>query len=110
MRGGQPGRPPSCCAPLQMKIFGPRRDEVTGDWRALHNEGLQGTYSSPNIIRVIISRRTKWAGHVARTVEKRGVYRVLVGKAEGKRPPGRPRRRWDIKWELQEVGWKYEMD
>jgi hypothetical protein len=94
-----------------MKIFGPRRDEITGDWSTLHNDGLHGMYSSPNIIRVIISRRMRWAGHVARAVEKRGVYRVLVGKPEGKRLPGRPRRRWDdIKWEFQEVGWEYEMD
>jgi hypothetical protein len=95
-----------------MKIFGPRRDEVTGDWRRLQNEGLHDMYCSPYIIRAIISRRMRWVGHVARAMEKRGVYRVLVGKPEGKRPPGRPRRRWDddIKWELQEVGWEYQMD
>ena len=76
------------------RIFGPRRDEVTGEWRRLHNEELSDLYSSPNIVRVIKSRRMRWAGHVARMGEERGVYRVLVGKPEGKRPLGRPRRRW----------------
>jgi len=76
------------------RIFGPRRDEVTGEWRRLHNEGLNGLYSSPNIVRVIKSRRKRWAGHLARMGEERGVYRVFVGKPEGKRPIGRPRRRW----------------
>ena len=75
------------------RIFGPRREEVTGDWRRLHNEELNDLYSSPNIVRVIKSRRMIWAGHVARMGEERGVYRVLVGKSEGKRPLGRPRRR-----------------
>ena len=74
------------------RIFGPSRDEVTGEWRRLHSEELNDLYSSPYIVRVIKSRRMKWAGHVARTVEERGVYRVLVGKPEGKRPLGRPRR------------------
>jgi len=73
------------------RIFGPRRDEVTVDWRRLHNEELNDFYSSPNIVRVIKSRR--WAGHVVCMGEKRGVYRVLVGKPEGKRPLGRPSRR-----------------
>ena len=76
------------------RIFGPRRDEVTGDWRRLHNEELNDLYASPNIMRVIKSRRTRWAGHVARMGEERGVYRFLVGKPEGRRPLGRPRRRW----------------
>ena len=76
------------------RIFGPRRDEVTGDWRRLHNEELNDLYSSPNIVRVIKSIRMRWVGHVARMGEERGVYRVLVGKPEGKRPLGRPRRRW----------------
>ena len=76
------------------RIFGPRRDEVTGEWRRLHNEELNDLYSSPNNVRVIKSRRMRWAGHVARIGEKRGVYRVLVGKPEGRRPLGRPRRRW----------------
>ena len=90
--------------------FGPERDEVTGEWRKLHNEELKGLYSSPNIVRVIKSRRMRWAGHVARMGEGRGVYRVLVGKPEGKRPLGRPRRRWEdnIRMELQEVGLGYE--
>ena len=76
------------------RIFGPRRDEVTGEWRRLHNEELSDLYSLPNIVRVIKSRRMRWAGHVARMGEERGVYRVLVGKPEGKRPLGRPKRRW----------------
>ena len=74
------------------RIFGPRRDEVMGEWRRLHNEELNDLYSSPNIMRVIKSRRMRWAGHVAHMGEERG-YRVLVGKPEGKRPLGRPRRR-----------------
>jgi len=76
------------------RIFGPRREEVTGEWRRLHNEELNDLYSSPNIVRVIKSRRMRWVGHVARMGEERGVYRVLVGKPEGKTPLGRPRRRW----------------
>jgi len=76
------------------RIFGPRRDEVTGEWRRLHNEELNNLCTSPNIVRVIKSRRMRWAGHVARMGEERRVYRVLVGKPEGKRPLGRPRRRW----------------
>jgi len=88
------------------RIFGPKRDEVTREWRKLHNEELNDLYCSPNIARVIKSRRMRWAGHVARMVERRGVYRVLVGKPEGKRPLGRPRHRWEgnIKMNLQEVG------
>jgi len=84
-------------------IFGPRKDEVTGEWRRLHNEELNDLYSSPNIVRVIKSRRMRWAGHVARMGEERGVYRVLLGKPEGKRPLGRPRRRWvdNIRMHLQ---------
>jgi hypothetical protein len=74
------------------RIFGPRRDEVTGDWRRLHNGELNDLYCTPNIVWVIKSRRMRWAGHVARMDEKRGVYRNLVGKPEGKRPLGRPRR------------------
>ena len=91
------------------RIFGPRRDEVTGEWRRLHNEELNDLYSSPNIVRVIISRRMRWAGHVARMGEERGVYMVLVGKPEGERPLGRPRRRWvvNIRMDLQEVGCGY---
>ena len=88
------------------RIFGPRRDKVIGEWRRLHNEKLNDLFSSPNIVGVIKSRRMKWAGHVARMGEERGVYRVLVGKLEGKRPLGRPRRRWvdNIRMDLQEVG------
>ena len=95
---------------LLRRIFGPKRDEVTGEWRKLHNEELKGLYSSPNIVRVIKSRRMRWAGHVARMEEGRGVYRVLVRKPEGKRPLGRPRRRWEdnIRMDLQEVGVGYE--
>ena len=91
------------------RIFGPKRDEVTGEWRRLHNEELNDLYSSPNIVRVKKSRRMRWAGHVARMGEERVVYRVLVGKPEGKRPLGRPRRRWvdNIRMDLQEVGWGY---
>ena len=91
------------------RIFGPRRDEVTGEWRRLHNEELSDLYCSPNIVRVINSRRMRWAGHVARTGEERGVYRVLVGKPDGRRPLGRPRRRWvdNIRMDLQEVGCGY---
>jgi hypothetical protein len=76
------------------RIFGPKRDEVTGEWRKLHNEELCDLYSSPSIIRIIKSRRMRWAGHVTRMGEKRNAYRILVGNPEGKRPLGRPRRRW----------------
>jgi len=91
------------------RIFGPRRDEVTGEWRILHNEELNDLYTSPNIVRVIKRRRMRLPGHVARMGEERGVYRVLVGKPEGKRPLGRPRCRWvdNIKMYLQEVGCGY---
>jgi hypothetical protein len=76
------------------RIFGPKRDEVTGRWRKLHNEELHNLYFSPSIIRMIKSRRMRWAGHVARMGETRNAYRILVGKPEGKRPLGRPRHRW----------------
>jgi len=91
------------------RIVGPRSDEVTGELRRLHNEELNDLYCSPNILRVIKSRRMRWAGHVARMGEERGLYRVLVGKPEGKRPLGRPRRRWvdNIRMDLQEVGCGY---
>jgi len=87
------------------RIFGHWRDEVTGELRKLHNEELNDLCSSPGIVRVIKSRRMRWAGHVACMGERRGVYRVLVGKLEGKRPLGRPRRRWEdnIKMDLEEV-------
>jgi hypothetical protein len=89
------------------RIFGPNRDEVTGEWRRLHNKELYALYSSPNIIRVMKSRRLRWAGHVARMGERRGAYRALVGKPEGWRLLGRPRRRWEdnFKMDLREVGW-----
>jgi len=88
------------------RVFGPKRDEVTGEWRKLHNEELNDLYSLPNIVRVVKSRRMRGAGHVARMGEGRGVHRVLVGKPEGKRPMGRPRPRWEdnSKIDLQEVG------
>ena len=91
------------------RIFGPRREEVTEEWRRLHNEELNDLYSSPNIVRVIKSRIMRWAGHVAHMGEERRVYRVLVGKPEGKRPLGRPGRRWvnNIRMDLQEVGCGY---
>ena len=91
------------------RIFGPRRDEVTGELMRLHSEELNDLYCSPNIVRVIKSRRMRWAGHVARMGENRGVYRVLVGKREGRRPLGRPRRRWvdNIRMDLQELGCGY---
>jgi hypothetical protein len=79
---------------LLRRIFGPKRVGVTGGCRKLYNEELHNLYSSPSIIRIIKSRRMRWAGHVARMGEKRKVYRLLVGKPEGKRPLGRPRRRW----------------
>jgi hypothetical protein len=75
------------------KVFGPKRDEVTGKWRKLHNKELNDLYSSPNIMRVVKSRRLRWTGHVERMGKDRDVYRVLVGKPEGRRPWGRPRRR-----------------
>jgi hypothetical protein len=87
------------------RIFGPKREE-DGSWRKLHNDKLHNLYSSPNIVRVIKSRRMRWAGHVARMGEGRGVYRVSVGKPESKRPLGRPRLRWEdnIKMGLGEIG------
>jgi hypothetical protein len=89
------------------RIFGPKRDEVTGEWRKLHNEELRGLYSLLSIIRIIKSRRMRWEGHVARIGDKRNAYRLLVGKPERKRPLGRSRRRWmdNIRMDLGEVGW-----
>jgi hypothetical protein len=87
------------------RIFGPKRDEAMGDWRKLHSEELHILYSSPNTIRQIKSRRMRWAGHVARMGEERKVYKVLVGKPEGKSPLGRPRHRWEdrIRIDLREI-------
>jgi hypothetical protein len=91
------------------RVFGPKRDEMTGEWIKLHNEELNDLYSLPNIVQVVKSRRMRWAGHVARMGQERGVHRVLVGKPEGKRPLRRPRRRWEdnIKMDLQEIGWSH---
>jgi hypothetical protein len=88
------------------RIFGPKRDEVTGGWRKLHTEELHNLYSSPSIITVIKSRRMRWARHAAR-MENRHVYRILVGKPEGKRPLWRSRSRWvnNIKMDLRDIGW-----
>jgi hypothetical protein len=87
------------------RIFGPKREE-DGSWKKLQNVELHDPYSTPNIVRVIKSRSMRWAGHVACIGEGRGVYRVLVGRPEGKRPLGRPRRRWEdnIKMDLREIG------
>jgi hypothetical protein len=94
-----------CANRVLRKIFGSKRDEVTGEWRKVHNEELNDLYCSPNI-RVIKSRRMSWAGNVARMGERRDLYRVLLGKLEGKRQLGVTRRRWEdnIKMDLQEVG------
>jgi hypothetical protein len=88
------------------RIFGPKRDEVTGGWRKLHNEELHVLYSSPSIVRVIKARRMRWAGHVACRREVRDAYTILVGRPEGRRPLGRPRRRWEdnIKMDLRKTG------
>ena len=90
------------------RIFGPNRDELTSKWRKLHNEEFNDTNSSSNIAQGIKSSLIKWAGHVARMGKRRGAYRVLVGKPEGKRPLGRRGRRWEdnVKIDLQEVGWR----
>jgi hypothetical protein len=97
------------------RVFGPKRDEVTGEWRKLHNEELNDLYSLPNIVQVVKLRRLRWAGHVARMGEVRGVHRVLVGKPKGKRLLGRPRRRWEIilRWIFRKlegvmgIGWSW---
>jgi hypothetical protein len=88
------------------RIFGPTRDEVTGEWRKLHNEELHNLYSSPDIIRQVKSRRMRWAGHVARMGEERKVYKILVENTEGERPLEGPRRRWKdvIRMNLTEIG------
>jgi hypothetical protein len=88
------------------RIFGPKRDEVTGEWRKLHNEDLHNLYSSPDIIRQVKSKRMRWAGHVARMGEERKMYKFLAGKPEGKRPLGIPRRMWEdgFRMDLREIG------
>jgi hypothetical protein len=92
------------------RIFGSKRGEVTGGWRKLHTEELHNLYSSPSTIRMIRSKRMRWAGHVAR-MEKRHAYGILVGNPEGKRPQGRPRCRWvdNIKMDLRGIEW-YGLD
>jgi hypothetical protein len=94
------------------RIFRPKRDEVAGEWKRLHNEELNDFYSSPTIIRVIKSRRMRWAGHVARMGKGRGAYRILVGRPEVSRPLGRPRPTWEsnIKIDLKEEEWGHGMD
>jgi hypothetical protein len=89
------------------RILGPKRDEVTGEWRKVHNEELRDLYSSRSIIRIIKSRRMRWAGHVRRLGKKRNAFGLLVGKPERKRPLGRSRRRWaeNINMDLVEIGW-----
>jgi hypothetical protein len=89
------------------RIYGPKRDEVTGEWRKLHNEELRDFYSSPSNIRIMKARNMRWAGHIARLGEKMNAYRLLVGKREGRRPLGRPKRRWldNIRMDLVEVRW-----
>jgi hypothetical protein len=90
-----------------LRIFGPKRDEATGGWKKLHSEELHNLCSSQSIITMTKSRRMRWAGHVARMGEKRNACRIFVGNREGKRPLGRPRRRWvdSIKMDLREIGW-----
>jgi len=100
---------------MVLRIFGPKGDEVTGEWRKLHNEELNDLYILPNIVRVIESRRMSWVGHVARMGEGRGVCRDLVGRPEGKRPLGRLRRRWEEnikvdcrRWDVgAKTGWSW---
>jgi len=93
---------------LRRKIFGPKRDEITGEWRKLHTEELNDLNCSPNIVRVIKSREMRWEGHVARIGDRRGAHGVLVEKPEGRIPFGGRRRRWEynIKMAVQEVGWR----
>jgi hypothetical protein len=89
------------------KIFGPKRDEVIGGWRKMHNEELHNLYCLPSIIRIIMSRRVKWEGYVVCMGEKKHQCRILMGKPEGKRPLGGPRRRWEdnIRMDLREIEW-----
>jgi hypothetical protein len=89
------------------RIFGPKRDEVMGEWRKLHNEKHHNLYSSPNIIKQIKSRQMRWAGQVACMGEERNVCKVLVGNPKGQKPLGRPRRKWEngIRMDLRDIGW-----
>jgi hypothetical protein len=89
------------------RIFEPKRNEVTGGWRKLHNEKLHNLYSLPNVIRMIKTRRMRWAGNIIRMGKKRNAYRILMGKPEGKKTLERPRYRWvdNIKMDLREIGW-----
>jgi hypothetical protein len=91
---------------MDRRIFGPKRDEVKGGWRKLHNEELHGLYSSPSIVWVIKARRMRWAGHVARMGEEMGEFNILVGRPEGRKPLGKPRQRWEdnITMDLRELG------
>jgi hypothetical protein len=100
-----------CSREVLRKIFGSKRDEVTGGWRKLHNEELHGLYPSPSIVTVIKVRRMRWAGHVLLMGEVRGTYNTLVGRPEGRRPLGRPRRKWEdnIKMDLREI-WFGDVD
>jgi hypothetical protein len=94
------------------RVFGPKRDEATGEWKRLHNEEFYVLYSSPNIIRVMKLRITRWAGYLARMGARRGAYRVMGGKPQGRRPLDRPRRRWEdnIKMDFPEVRWGHGLD
>ena len=92
---------------VRRRIFGPKRDGVTGEWRRLHNEELYDLYSSPNIIRVFKSRRMRWAGHVARRGKGRVTYRILVGRPQGRRSLEKPRYRWE---DNIEMGWWHGLD
>jgi hypothetical protein len=94
------------------RIFGLKTDEITSEWRKLHNEELNDLYFSANMIGVIRSRRMRWAGHVLHMGERRGAHSILVGKPEGKGPLGKPRHRWEdnIKIDFKEVGWGHGLD
>jgi hypothetical protein len=92
------------------RMFGPRRDKVTGEWRKVHNGELNDLYSSPNTVQVIKSGRMRWAGHVACMGERRGIYSNLVGKPEGKKPLGRPRHRWEDNITMDLGMWGYGLD